>query len=474
MKWKSSSKLATGGITIPGHPHCGPFNAIGEDTTGPLDEACKEHDKQYQELGNKAYWKFNSADSNLLRDSANIPGISSSIVRGVFKAKKAILPHMPPAKKARTEKNWPQIQNYNRTRPSGTAATTTTTTDIPRDSPVESPMNEAMEDLSINSQLLMETGEPAAKRARLAETNSSGIGGSGGRSATVPVPRMHPVQPTVQVKCKTKGVLWFYTKAVTDAKGTFKPWKTWVDGNNYESVSLPGAGAKMIVHSEVIHRQMSALHSKGTSQGRRWRVYGPNGLTTGTELSQVKLLAPKYTMMKFSNWNMYLWPAAALNNDNDSARNMPIMLLDVATEKTGFNHRLAFDFGYQSTNSADIPEFPMEEYQDCTRYQMGESFTKIPLKFLQSDTHTICNDATHSTNKTIAQYYETPWWEASTCQAPSCQAITTQLHVYDQSIKKELRAAQYTTATTGYTDKTDNFICIPYTMECDIIFANPF
>lgn len=119
-----------------------------------LDEACKQHDKVYERLGKEAYCKYNSADSDLLRNSADIPGISGHIVRGVFKAKKALLPHMP---RTTTQKNWPQILRYNASRPR-TASTTTTPASIPRDSP----MNEAMEDLSIDSQSEYEEGEPSA------------------------------------------------------------------------------------------------------------------------------------------------------------------------------------------------------------------------------------------------------------------------------------------------------------------------
>lgn len=468
MKFKSAKKLATGGITLPGHPHCGPFNDEGGDTTGPLDEACKQHDKEYARLGNEAYYKYNSADSNLLRDSANIPGISSSIVRGVFKAKKYLLPHMTPGNEKSRQGNNDDQERRLAAKPANLQG--------------KRQAASKMANRQDGEQYWYDAREPVNKRPKVEapieeeEQITGTSGGGSGIRGTMVIPRPYPTEGKAKFKCFLKGVWWFYFKLHSETNGTFDKFRTWQNGSVVEGTTLPGAGNEMIVHSAVISRQMCALKSRGTLEGYRWRIYGPQGYTAANDLAGLKLLCPTYEMVKFSNWKVQLWPAAAMNRNADKARNMPMMFLDVAREKDSMDKSNNFDYGFQTTGAtrnASPLEFPLEDNRTCTRYELGDTFTTIPMNFLQLDNHTTCNEPGFTTNRTVKNMSTTPWWDVTDVSPPTCQSIHTQLHVYDQSIKKDLRAAKYTPSTTGYAAKEDNFICIPYTMSLDVIMGNP-
>jgi hypothetical protein len=79
-----------GGFAVPGHPHFGPFNSYGP-TTNAVDAAARRHDEAYDELGPSAYWKFNAADEQFLKDmKKNRDDPLSYVGTGVFEAKRAL------------------------------------------------------------------------------------------------------------------------------------------------------------------------------------------------------------------------------------------------------------------------------------------------------------------------------------------------------------------------------------------------
>lgn len=81
-----------GGFTIPGYPHCGPFNRIG-NAENSQDQECKDHDQSDEYKSNKAYFIHNQADETLLRKArkrknTEDDNIAAKIIRGYFGAKK--------------------------------------------------------------------------------------------------------------------------------------------------------------------------------------------------------------------------------------------------------------------------------------------------------------------------------------------------------------------------------------------------
>jgi hypothetical protein len=87
---------ATGGITAPDAPHCGPFNKIGTKVSGKLDAACRKHDACYGERekkGKGAYLTHNKCDDVFLEDLKGIPGVTATIARTLFNAKKRWAKH---------------------------------------------------------------------------------------------------------------------------------------------------------------------------------------------------------------------------------------------------------------------------------------------------------------------------------------------------------------------------------------------
>lgn len=86
----------TGGINYNFiHPHCGPFNTVKKvKSDDGVDEICRQHDIGYGELGPKAYFMYNEHDDKFVRAMDRQEGILPKIYGGVFKVKKALMPHM--------------------------------------------------------------------------------------------------------------------------------------------------------------------------------------------------------------------------------------------------------------------------------------------------------------------------------------------------------------------------------------------
>lgn len=76
--------------------HCGPGNFVyDEPSSNPIDEACRQHDIKYGQMGYKAYFQFNSADQEFINNLDALPESTSQIGRArfyskVFKLKKKI------------------------------------------------------------------------------------------------------------------------------------------------------------------------------------------------------------------------------------------------------------------------------------------------------------------------------------------------------------------------------------------------
>lgn len=482
---KSQKKLATGGLTLPGHPHCGPGNSIGKDTVSELDKACKEHDEGYDKIGPEAYWKFNQPDQVFLDRTRDISGPSAGIVRSIFNTKKLLLPHMPP-----TKKNWARINKINqaRKRPATTA--------IPRNSTIEQieeqieepemkrmaistpSASQNMYDDEDDDELMSLVGEPSNKRRRMGETNGPISSKSG--SETKKVPRPTVMSNTAKITAMRKGVLWFYNKAVADANKTFKPWTEWNPSNKADGLTvMPYQGNNAVVHSSIIMRQLKVGGYITNDPGYRWKFYGPLGLITGANRMYPKTSTTSFLtktsgwdMVKYANWNMELWPCGALSSTENTGRTMPIAYMDVAWDKDTMLYSGKWDYGFQS---ADHPadqneeEFPLIANSSLRRYKLGDSHTVIPIKFIQKDKHQVNDGNTHG--ETVTEYYETPWFDVGIAAEPTSKVMLTQMHVYDESIEKNLRGEEWVCDATAKQSKTENFIAIPYTMSVDIILG---
>ena len=81
------------GFVPNGYDYLGPGNDI---MIGPsrnaLDQAAKEHDIAYDELGGSAYYTYNDADDAFLKAIQDIPGVPATIARTYFSGKKRIAP----------------------------------------------------------------------------------------------------------------------------------------------------------------------------------------------------------------------------------------------------------------------------------------------------------------------------------------------------------------------------------------------
>lgn len=73
--------------------HCGPFNSI-KPASGPIDNVCRDHDLEYGKLGKQAYWKYNNADEQFIKDMEKYPGWRPALYSSYFKLKKKIAPSM--------------------------------------------------------------------------------------------------------------------------------------------------------------------------------------------------------------------------------------------------------------------------------------------------------------------------------------------------------------------------------------------
>lgn len=85
---RSESKKKKG-LTLPGYNNLGPFNELNT----PLkksDAAALLHDIEYGKLGKKAYWTFNQADEDFLKEIENEKDIGASIAKKVFGVKKKL------------------------------------------------------------------------------------------------------------------------------------------------------------------------------------------------------------------------------------------------------------------------------------------------------------------------------------------------------------------------------------------------
>ena len=210
----------------------------------------------------------------------------------------------------------------------------------------------------------------------------------------------------------------------------------------------------MSIPSEYAHDQ---------ERSRRW-------ITT-----RVTHFFTSYDIFKVKNWKTELWPALAMNRQEDTGRTQPIMFLDMAWDRDSIAKTNDFDFGFQETATpADQlrENFLVINNQSCKRYQLGTTKTVIPMKLMKREDHVTGTTGTaNQVNTTAKADAETPWYDLNHITNPTCKQMVTQLHVYEKSVKKNLKGEAYATGATRYNDKTDNFICIPFITSADVPFA---
>ena len=103
-KRKYSETGYRGGWTLPGYPHCGPFNDVSDKPSSGLDEVCRQHDLEYGKLGSAAYFKYNDADAKFREQAAHISGPAARLTSGIWAVKQRITPHLS----ASTDKEMPK------------------------------------------------------------------------------------------------------------------------------------------------------------------------------------------------------------------------------------------------------------------------------------------------------------------------------------------------------------------------------
>lgn len=104
--------------------HCGPFNTVSNKRSrNAVDEACRQHDISYGNIGPKAYFYHNKADDKFIRRMGGREGFRPWFYGSVFKLKKKIAPvlpkkNMPPRRRAtvRSRTRRPAVRRTRRTR----------------------------------------------------------------------------------------------------------------------------------------------------------------------------------------------------------------------------------------------------------------------------------------------------------------------------------------------------------------------
>lgn len=72
------------------HPHCGPWNQVNDsEPEDPVDAICYRHDVSYGEIPN-AFWQFNEADEDFIREMDLQGGLFPTFYSSVFKLKHVI------------------------------------------------------------------------------------------------------------------------------------------------------------------------------------------------------------------------------------------------------------------------------------------------------------------------------------------------------------------------------------------------
>jgi len=99
----------------PIHPHCGPFNKVNKrKSSDPVDEACRQHDIAYGEIGPSAYWNYNNADETFVQQMSGQSGLPARLYENVFRLKKEIFPSSqmfpPTPKKGKVGKFKPNLR----------------------------------------------------------------------------------------------------------------------------------------------------------------------------------------------------------------------------------------------------------------------------------------------------------------------------------------------------------------------------
>ena len=73
-----------GGWTLPGYPHCGPFNEVSDQPSTGLDEVCRQHDLEYGKLGSAAYFRYNKAHARFREQAADISRPATRLTSGIW------------------------------------------------------------------------------------------------------------------------------------------------------------------------------------------------------------------------------------------------------------------------------------------------------------------------------------------------------------------------------------------------------
>ena len=389
---------------------------------------------------------------------------------GVFKVKKALFPR---------DKNWGKIKKINKAREARNerdAKQLGLTKEGLKQ--LLQPIDKAFPDLRMSRRrpAPMEEGDVAAngedgaddvpalnpKRNRRAaraggDAANPANNGNGGGETIVEIIE-HPIKTMSKVHCRRKGILWFHRKGVGDAKGTFQGWADWMSAYRDENnTQLPKQGFQGLVHSSMIIRQM-ALGEKidtgsAADSGNAWtfysdcgqmpgvqRLHGPDS-TSDPTTTRVSHFFTAYDMFKATNWKCELWPALAMNRQENTGRTQPIMFLDVAWDRDSIAKNNDFDYRFQETATPSeqlLENFPVLNNQSCERYQLGATKTVIPMKLMKREDHiTGTTGSANRTNTTAEADKETLWYDLNHITNPTCKQMVTQMHVYEESVKKK-------------------------------------
>jgi len=83
-----------GGWTLPGYPHCGPFNDVSDQPSTGLDEVCRQHDLEYGKRDSAAYFRYTKADAKFREQAADISGPAARLTSGIWAIKQRLTPYL--------------------------------------------------------------------------------------------------------------------------------------------------------------------------------------------------------------------------------------------------------------------------------------------------------------------------------------------------------------------------------------------
>ena len=142
------------------------------------------------------------------------------------------------------------------------------------------------------------------------------------------------------------------------------------------------------------------------------RLHGADS-TSDPNTSRVTHFFSVYDMFKVKNWKTELWPALAMNRQEDTGRTQPIMFLEMAWDRDSIAQTNNFDYGFQETatqSDQTLENFPVLNNQSCKRYQLGTTKTVVPMKLMKREDHvTGISGSSNQTNTTAEADEESPW-----------------------------------------------------------------